>query len=375
MEILKAAKRNIPRYLDLSRQPTWDAFQLALQSAVAAVATFVLMRSFGLPEVYVAIISAVFVIQPSVGNTLVAAGDRLVATLVGSAVGVVCMLLLPHGWGTAVALATTMLVINAIAGFRPDWRYGVVAGVALALGAEQNAIDTAQDRALALALGALIGVMVSLVIVPDTAKARASRYLSSSLSSLAAAIGLFLDEHENNQTPSKQRELERDIKSGLNSAQGAAGGIQIADRQPIDDRITQTELLYASWSTLHRAVVAAGQAGASETDAVADDLERILTKIKRAIQGLAEDGRVDSERLKDISDDVETAYSAETDRRTSMFDSVIVFALRETTLALQNLNEAFNEHYQGSVLDWGAEAHSKVQTRAGGVFKTLFDEK
>jgi hypothetical protein len=50
-------------------------------------------------------------------------------------------------------------------------------------------------------------------------------------------------------------------------------------------------------------------------------------------------------------------------------------ALRETTLALQNLNEAFSEHYQGSVLDWGAEAHSKVQTRAGGVFKTLFDEK
>ena len=59
-------------------------------------------------------------------------------------------MLLPTGYGTAAAIALSILV-NAVAALRPAWRYGVVAALALALGSESNMLQTAMDRSLSIA--------------------------------------------------------------------------------------------------------------------------------------------------------------------------------------------------------------------------------
>ncbi|WAC02233.1 hypothetical protein N7U66_00105 [Lacinutrix neustonica] len=47
-----------------------DAFRPALQSAVAAIIAFVIMKSLGLPEVFLCVLSAVLIVEPSIGNTI-----------------------------------------------------------------------------------------------------------------------------------------------------------------------------------------------------------------------------------------------------------------------------------------------------------------
>jgi uncharacterized membrane protein YgaE (UPF0421/DUF939 family) len=97
-----------------------DTARLAIQSACAATVTFLAMQWAGLPEKFVGVLSSVLVVQPSAGNTIGAAWDRILATLIGCIIGIVCLTLLPGGYGTAVALAVAMLAMNAVAGFRPE---------------------------------------------------------------------------------------------------------------------------------------------------------------------------------------------------------------------------------------------------------------
>ncbi len=357
---------NITSYFDLSQQKPWDAAHLAVQSAVAASAAFVLMRALGLEEAFVAVLSAVLVIQPSVGNTLAEAGDRVAATIVGSIAGITCLFLLPSGYGTAISLAITMLVINALAGFRPDWRYGVVAGVALALGSEHNVMETAQARALAIALGAFTGVAVSLVVWPDTASKRASRHINTALLAAADLLDQLIAP-DNEETGRKIEAAHAQFNAGIASAREAAAGIQWADGTAIDQRISQTDRLYKSLIFIQRANAARQEAGVEENRELSKAIDVIRKEAKEAVCFLAEDGHLRDGELSDVKEALEEAKKLPRteERLDTLTDNALVFALSEVTLSLRNLKRAFDEEYQGSMLDWGAKAHSTVRSSVG----------
>lgn len=91
------------RLPDIHQHEIRDAARLAIQSAASAVIIFGLMHSPGLPEVYIGVLSAVLIVEPSIGSTLGQASDRFLATLVGSLIGLVCLLLLRHlSWHASV---------------------------------------------------------------------------------------------------------------------------------------------------------------------------------------------------------------------------------------------------------------------------------
>ena len=54
----------------MQRQEVKDTLRLALQAAVAAFVMVVLMHTLGLHEVFVGVLSAVLVVQPSIGSTI-----------------------------------------------------------------------------------------------------------------------------------------------------------------------------------------------------------------------------------------------------------------------------------------------------------------
>lgn len=158
-------------------QVAWrDAARAALQGACAAVATFLVMRLLGLPEVFVGVLSAVFILQPSIGGTASSARSRLVATLVGTAAGLTAFLALPYGVGTTFALALSVFVVSGMAFFRPDWTYGLVAAVGISLGSEQDAVQTAVDRGISIALGAGLGLLASLLVWPERSQTRLEKH-------------------------------------------------------------------------------------------------------------------------------------------------------------------------------------------------------
>lgn len=89
---------------------------------------------------------------------------------------------------TSTALALSLLVVRGVAGLRPDWTYGAVAAVAVALAPEANAVDTAGARALAIGLGAATGVLLSLPAWPDRAEARFERHFKKAMQATAARL-------------------------------------------------------------------------------------------------------------------------------------------------------------------------------------------
>lgn len=242
---------NLP-FFDISRREARDAARLAIQSAVAAAMMYSVMEAAQLPEKFVGVLSAVLVVQPSVGNTLVKGWERFAATVVGCLIGAICLFVLPDGYGTAAALAFSMLAMNALAGFRPSWRYGVVAAVALALGADGTVFQTTIDRSLSIGIGVIIGILVSLIVWPDSASSRAERFLRSALRASADC----LNDRLRQKTDDRDRgdDAHQRYLSDIHTARDAAASIRIADRDSVEERLKAVERFHQSVTILGRVV-------------------------------------------------------------------------------------------------------------------------
>lgn len=175
------------KFRSTSRQ-TKDAVRLGIQASVAAGLTLSIMLTLGLPERFVGILSATMVVEPNIGNTLVSSQHRLVGALVGSIIGITCFAISPIGFGSVATLSLAMLLMNGLAGFRPHWRYGVVAAVALVLKAEGDGWQVALERLISIGLGIGIGTIVCLVVWPQKASTRAADEISECLQCMSAYL-------------------------------------------------------------------------------------------------------------------------------------------------------------------------------------------
>ena len=317
-----------------------DAARMGIQSAVAAAAMFALMQFFSLPEKFVGILSAVLVVQPNLGNTIMQARDRFIATIVGSAIGVACLIALPSGYGTAAALAISMLVLNAIASFRPGWRYGVVAAVALSLGSDSDIVQTTIDRGLAIGIGALLGTLVSLIVWPESATKRAKRQMSLALKAAAERHDMAVSRVEN-EAEEEASETRRKFHSHLEQARSAAEGILFGEEKNVRSRIDKIEKLYNSVLFLNRAAEELSDSDTNIED-IRDDVATIQDDSLDVIRALSEGELTGHEpKLENIRDALLSArgtVAVDNDNSTDfIFRSAYVFALGEVWDSLHEL--------------------------------------
>lgn len=328
--------------LPLSRLEARDAARLAVQSAAAAAGMFMLMRSLGLAEEFVGILSAVLVVQPSIGHTVGAARNRIVATLVGSAIGIGCLVLLPAGYGTAAALALSMLVINAASALRPGWRYGTVAAVALALGSESDAFETAKARALAIAIGAAVGAIATIVVWPDSAGKRSRRHLRAALRAIAKRLDAAV-EGARGGPDDDGHEARKKYHDHVGEAREAADGIRFGDREAMMTRVEKAERLYNSTLILNRV--------AEETDCATEGDEELARRVEKireaschAILALAGEDEELDRYLETIRTELERARSSatksESDPPQHVLRCALIFGLKEVLDTLEDLAEA-----------------------------------
>ncbi|HEV7371906.1 FUSC family protein [Arenibaculum sp.] len=161
----------------------------AVQAAVAALATFALMKLAALPELSWAVISALFVIQPSVGGTVNSVVGRLLGTVLGTLVGLACVRFIgTQGWMAALSLAVAAVVVEFVASWRPGLRYGHVPAGILIVSSSDMLIDAALDRALAIGIGGVIAGATALLIFPEAAHRRADRALGAALRGCGALL-------------------------------------------------------------------------------------------------------------------------------------------------------------------------------------------
>ncbi|MFN7108607.1 MAG: FUSC family protein [Brevundimonas sp.] len=142
----------------------------ALQMAVGAMAALYLATGLNLPHPYWSVISAIVVIQASVGGgVLTVARDRAIGTVTGALVGAVFAFLRPPGMESmALSIAASTALLAFFGTGRPWLKIAPVTAtivIAGGTGAEGPA-SLALDRVMEILVGSGVGVMAILALFP-----------------------------------------------------------------------------------------------------------------------------------------------------------------------------------------------------------------
>ena len=148
--------------------------RLTVRIVVAALASFGLGHALHLAQSYWAVITAVIVMQASVGGALKATFDRIVGTIGGSIWGVAVLLTVPHGdpASLALALAVVLAPLALLTAFKPAYRVAPITACILLL-TPGNHVDgplmSALNRIFEIGLGSAVALLVSLLVLPARA--------------------------------------------------------------------------------------------------------------------------------------------------------------------------------------------------------------
>ena len=178
----------------------------ALRVVVAALAAVALTRAFSLPQGYWAVITAVIVIQASVGASVKTAIDRFAGSFVGAAAGVAIAAVVPleHLWSLAIAVLLAVGPTAWFAASRPRYRLAPITAAIIILTATSSHATTmtlAFQRVLEIFIGNVVGVGTALLVLPARAHALVSAAAARVVSSAAELLGLLLADA----TPDEQR--------------------------------------------------------------------------------------------------------------------------------------------------------------------------
>ena len=160
--------------------------RLAVRVTAAAVLAFALAKLLGFAHGYWAVITAIIVMQTSVGGSLKAALDRLLGTMAGALYGAAIAVAVPHatttGLGTAMVIA--ILPLALLAAVKPNFKAAPITAFIVLVplsGAEVAPLTFALERIMEISIGSLVGMATSLLILP----ARAHRMLAQTAAKAA----------------------------------------------------------------------------------------------------------------------------------------------------------------------------------------------
>jgi hypothetical protein len=266
----------------------------------------------------------------------------VVATLVGSGIGFGISTLIPFNIGTAISLGIAMLVINFIAGFKKSWRYGVVAAVAIALGSENNLLDTTLDRLIAIGVGVVIGTLVTFIVWPDKAENRADRFLRLSLTSANKRFNVAMNNarHEEKEDGSEHGDL---FHKNINYAQDMINAAEFADKSNIKERIKHTENLYNSIIIIHRVGEESNRNITDGNSNIEKDTENVKKLANDIIEALAAKDKIKQHTINKFTDGIDEVINNvsidDQDNSITMLRQTFVFGLKEMKQSIEALAE------------------------------------
>jgi uncharacterized membrane protein YccC len=170
-------------------------FRLGLRILIAGMAAFFVTDIvLGLPQSYWAVLTAVIVMQASLGGALKASIDRIVGTIAGALWGVIVALTVPHGgsWLLATALTLALAPLSLLIAFQPAYRIAPATAIIVLLGSsgqEAGPIVSALHRVMEIGIGSLVGLAVALLVLPARAHRLLADQAAAVLDILALQIG------------------------------------------------------------------------------------------------------------------------------------------------------------------------------------------
>ncbi|PZU55132.1 MAG: hypothetical protein DI552_11925 [Brevundimonas sp.] len=199
----------------------------ALQMAAGAGAALYLATALGLPHPYWSVISAIVVIQASVGGgVLTVARDRAIGTATGAVLGAAVAFIRPEGMaGLAGAIALATAILAFFGAGRPWLKVApVTAAIVIAGGAGPDGpASLALDRMLEILVGSGVGVVSILLLFPRHARQTFRLQARDAAAEAAALLGLVLDSDPANAAEIARRHT--DLKRRLDTLGQAAKNV------------------------------------------------------------------------------------------------------------------------------------------------------
>lgn len=149
-------------------------FRLSFKTTVAGLATYAVVEFLHLHQGAWAVLSAVLIMQASVGASLRAARDRLISTLGGAGYSAAVVALLPHDDPVrlSVALGVALAPVAFLTSIYSSFKTALITTVIILLsgtGQSGGLVGSAMDRVVEIALGSVIGLGTALFLLPTRA--------------------------------------------------------------------------------------------------------------------------------------------------------------------------------------------------------------
>lgn len=146
--------------------------KLGLKAAVAALVSYALAYGLDLPNGYWAVLTAILVVQSTIGASLSVAIDRALGTVVGGVVGVVAAMAAgPSVPFTFLALGVAVIVTSTLAAKFSSYKLAPVTAVIVLL-SDPTHVDpwvSGLHRVFEIGVGGAVGVLCALLILPARA--------------------------------------------------------------------------------------------------------------------------------------------------------------------------------------------------------------
>jgi len=270
-----------------------DLARVGLQTAAAVGLVYAVMRWYALDHLSWAIISALFSIQLSSDSTMSVALYRVVAALIGTALGLITVLVfkdvLPGSWPVLAALLVACVLANLMSTQWPHLNYISVAAAIVAVNADADILE-ALERALAILIGSVGAAVASFVVWPETARARALRNIAYAIDDcrrlVEASLGGLRGVDEES-----TRTIDDDFTRHLTTARQVVGDARfkkrLASGRGLDETLVAIERLWHGTIVLDRAAEErAPSLHEADLSAMAERLDRVREKTAAYLRDL-----------------------------------------------------------------------------------------
>jgi uncharacterized membrane protein YccC len=276
----------------LPTDPT--SVRLAARITIAAMAAYLIGIALGLPGAFWAVITALFVVQMSVGGTIGAGLDRVVGTVVGAIFGGAA-LGAHHLWPAfpvGVLFFAAIAPLSLFAVKKPSYRIApITAAVMLLLVHDMGQpMAMAFDRVTEITIGCVIGIAVSILVLPYRAEQQLVDRVAAGLRLLSELAATLLEVRDAAHLTALDGLNER-MRALLASCEATAADVQrehrlhLAGRRDPEPLFRTLRRLRSDMAIIDRAVVALGEP--NET-AVPPEAQHLTATIARFFTGAAD---------------------------------------------------------------------------------------
>jgi len=291
--------------------------RLGVRIIVASLVSYIVAHLLGFTQSYWAVLTAVIVMQASVGGALKATIDRFVGSVGGAIWGVIVSLYVPHAdvWSLGLALTAATAPLAVVAAIHPTYRVAPITAIILVLAPSQTAgpVAAAILRLEEIGLGSVVAIAVSLLVLPARAHGVVAEAAGRVLSIMSELMGV--------------------IAAGLT--------------MPIDQEAVQ------SLHDLMRGGIGQAETGALETLqersrflTTAPDQEPMVRTLRRMRNGLAMIGRAVAEPFdKPVRERLVRPATALSDAIAAYFrDAATALSLRKPAPSLEPMEQALRDY-------------------------------